>query len=166
MQKFKSVDQGRPFDWSKASRDYGAYRPGPPESFYQRLTALGVGLKDQKILDLGTGTGLVAPAEKVPFPNHSFDIVTCHFSYLPREDKAARETENLILKYNPEWTAADMAHEIPAHPEWAKKVLNVRAMFYYDKAIPFTRPCWSARPPSTFSVPHRIDAHILEFRRL
>lgn len=71
-------------------------------------------------------------------------LVTCHFSYLPRKDEVARETETLILKYNPEWTAADMAHEIPAHPEWAKDALNVRAMFYYDEAIAFTRESWSA----------------------
>jgi len=32
----------------------------PPPSFYQRLSSLGVGVADQKILDLGTGTGVLA----------------------------------------------------------------------------------------------------------
>jgi SAM-dependent methyltransferase len=60
MHNMKAVDAGRSIDWSKTSSDYGAHRPGPPASFYARLQALGVGLSGQRILDLGTGTGLLA----------------------------------------------------------------------------------------------------------
>jgi SAM-dependent methyltransferase len=60
MHGIPSRDGGRAIDWSKTSSDYGRHRPGPPESFYARLRALGVGLSGQRILDLGTGTGLLA----------------------------------------------------------------------------------------------------------
>ncbi|NLS76540.1 MAG: class I SAM-dependent methyltransferase [Chloroflexi bacterium] len=56
------VDDGRDFDWGKTSGDYATYRPGYPESFYDALAALGVGLPGQRILDLGTGTGVLARA--------------------------------------------------------------------------------------------------------
>jgi SAM-dependent methyltransferase len=60
MHGIPAHDQGRAIDWSATSADYGKHRPGPPESFYARLRALGVGLAGQRILDLGTGTGLLA----------------------------------------------------------------------------------------------------------
>ena len=59
-QTFSGIDAGRGFDWGRTSQDYDRYRPGPPESFYQRLTGFGIGAADQRLLDLGTGTGLLA----------------------------------------------------------------------------------------------------------
>ena len=47
-------------DWGKTSQDYANYRYGQPNSFYEKLSAFGIGKKDQEILDIGTGTGLIA----------------------------------------------------------------------------------------------------------
>jgi SAM-dependent methyltransferase len=47
-------------DWGKTAADYARHRPGPPSSYYARLTALNIGLPGQRLLDLGTGTGVVA----------------------------------------------------------------------------------------------------------
>ncbi|MEL7470971.1 MAG: class I SAM-dependent methyltransferase [Pseudomonadota bacterium] len=47
-------------DFGKAASDYAQYRQGFPELLYDELHALGVGLPDQAVLDLGTGTGLMA----------------------------------------------------------------------------------------------------------
>jgi hypothetical protein len=60
MQNKKMIYDGKEVDWGKTSNDYILYRPGYPDSFYDKLAALGVGLKGQRILDLGTGTGVLA----------------------------------------------------------------------------------------------------------
>jgi len=54
------MDGGRTIDWGKTSPDYARYRPGYPDGFFRRLEALGIGLPGQRILDLGTGTGVLA----------------------------------------------------------------------------------------------------------
>lgn len=57
--KLKSIDSGNSFDWSMASSDYAKYRDIYPKEMYQMLNCFGVGKKDQKILDIGTGTGVI-----------------------------------------------------------------------------------------------------------
>lgn len=47
-------------DFGRTSEDYAKYRPGFPDSFFERLAGHGVGLSGQRILDLGTGTGTLA----------------------------------------------------------------------------------------------------------
>jgi len=60
--KLKRIDHEREFDWGKTSQDYAKYRAGYPEPFYEVLAALGIGKPRQTILDLGTGTGVLARA--------------------------------------------------------------------------------------------------------
>ena len=260
MHEIPATDPGKVIDWSKTSDDYAKYRPGPPPSFYKKLQALDIGLPGQKILDLGTGTGVlgrnfakqeaivsgtdilpaqievakrlskgenleidfkVAPAEDQPYSDHQFDVitacqcwlyfdknriikevkrllkstgvlVTCHLSWLPREDKIAKKTEELVLKFNPHWTAGNFSGTIPPFPKWAEESFKLRGMFYYDEQILFTRDTWRGRiracrgvgaelsqdevnnfdqaldqllknlADDEFTVLHRMDAHILE----
>ena len=249
-------------DWGKTSADYSMYRPGPPHGFYERLASLGIGLPGQWILDLGTGTGvlarqfarqgahasgidisqeqietarqlavkerldvdfLVGRAEALSWPAGTFNVatanqcwlyfdklqtiaelrrvlkpggslVTSHLSWLPRLDTIARQSEALVLQFNPDWSAADWSGEIPNCPDWAAPYFNVRAKFVYDEPIPFTRESWRGRiracrgigatlppekvvafdaahdvllkriAPEEFTILHRIDAHVFEFR--
>jgi SAM-dependent methyltransferase len=253
------IDPGRSIDWGRTSSDYAEFRPGPPASFYERLRELGVGVKGQRILDLGTGTGVlprefalagcravgvdisaeqievaralargerlavefqVAPAEDTGLPASSFDVVTAnqcwlyfdrdravaevkrllapnsvlvvsHFTYLPRLDPIARRTEELVLRFNPQWTAADWSGGVPAVPRWVREDFTLAGSFVYDEAIPFTREGWrgrmracrgvgaalspaeverfdqehaamlSAWTPERFNVLHRLNAHML-----
>lgn len=60
--RLKTIDNEREFDWGKTSHDYAQYRSGYPESFFDILAALGIGRPEQTILDLGTGTGVLARA--------------------------------------------------------------------------------------------------------
>jgi SAM-dependent methyltransferase len=256
MNERGAVDVGRSIDWGCTSADYARYRPGPPPSFFARLAAFGVGLPGQRILDLGTGTGVlarrfaqqgavvagidvsagqiaaardlaaeqgltidfrIAGAEATPFPDGAFDcltanqcwlyfdksrvipevlrlmapggvLVTSHFSWLPRLDPVAQASEALILKYNPQWSAADWSGEIPSVVEPVVPGLIQRALFWYDEDIAFTRETWRGRiranrgigaalseaevaafdaehdallqriVPDSFTIRHRIDA--------
>lgn len=53
------IDQGKPFDWGKTSEDYAKYRDIYPDEFYRKIIALGIGQSGQRVLDLGTGTGVL-----------------------------------------------------------------------------------------------------------
>jgi SAM-dependent methyltransferase len=47
-------------DFGKTAEDYGKHRAGFPEAFFDRMAALGIGQPNQRLLDLGTGTGTLA----------------------------------------------------------------------------------------------------------
>ncbi len=47
-------------DFGKTSKDYSRHRAGFPDEFFNRLRAFHVGLPEQRLLDLGTGTGTLA----------------------------------------------------------------------------------------------------------
>ncbi|MEW4490872.1 class I SAM-dependent methyltransferase [Thalassoglobus sp. JC818] len=262
MHDLKPTDGDKSIDWGKTSRDYAIHRPGPPASFFRRLSAFDIGLAGQRILDLGTGTGVMArqfakqganvtgvdvsreqiemakqlaseeglsvefavhSAESLPWQQPTFDVVaanqcwlyfdtdkvvrelrrilkpdgllvTSHFCWLPRVDKIAHASEQLVLKFNPDWGGADWSGNIPACPAWAEADFDVQAMFYYDEPIPFTREGWCGRfracrgvgatlsetevnefntahidllnrtVPESFNVLHRLDAHVFVLR--
>jgi SAM-dependent methyltransferase len=213
MHSSGEIDQGRTIDWGLTSDDYARYRPGYPASFYQRLRQRGLGVPPQRILDLGTGTGVlarqfaaqgctvtgidisaeqleaaehlaheaglemefhVAPAEDTGFPEASFDLLTaaqcwlyfdaerviaevlrllapggrlmtCHLCWLPREDAIARATEQLVLRHNPHWSAADWSGVIPDRPMWARNGLEVEEVFWYDEPVEFSYESWCGR---------------------
>lgn len=208
-----AIDPGRSIDWSLTSHDYAVHRPGPPARLYEMLATLGVGRPGQCILDIGTGTGLVArelarrgarvagtdiaagqiaaaraeaardgldidfqvaPAERCPHRDASFDVVTAsqcwlyfdvartcaelkrvlkpdgvlvtmHFSWLPRLDAIAKASEDLVLQFNPAWRGADWLGEVPSVPAWTPGHAQVQAMLWFDEAVPFTHESWRGR---------------------
>lgn len=54
-----NIDHGKAFDWGQVSAEYGKYRDIYPEEFYKKIVDLGLCTKGQKVLDLGTGTGVL-----------------------------------------------------------------------------------------------------------
>ena len=124
------------------------------------------------------------------------DGILCisHFSWLPREDDIVRATEHLMLKYNPKWTGADGAGDVPFVPKWATNQLRLRAMLVFDAAMAFTGESWRRRAracrgvgatlapeqieafdreheqllkniaPDSFTISHRIDPHLFQLR--
>lgn len=55
----KRIDGGKPFDWGNASDDYARFRDIYPEIFYQKIADRNLCVNGQKVLDIGTGTGVL-----------------------------------------------------------------------------------------------------------
>lgn len=62
----QNIDGGKPFDWGRTSADYAKFRDIYPAQFYQKIVDRGLCIRGQRILDLGTGTG-VLPRNMYPF---------------------------------------------------------------------------------------------------
>ena len=55
----KSIDNGKAFDWGRTSKEYAKFRDIYPDKFYQKIVKRNLCIKGQKVLDLGTGTGVL-----------------------------------------------------------------------------------------------------------
>lgn len=53
------IDEGQAFDWGRTSKDYAKYRDVYPREFYEKIVERNLCVKGQKVLDLGTGTGVL-----------------------------------------------------------------------------------------------------------
>ncbi len=53
------IDGGKKFDWGRTSADYAQFRDIYPEKFYRKITERNLCVKGQKVLDIGTGTGVL-----------------------------------------------------------------------------------------------------------
>lgn len=53
------IDGGKEFEWGKTSPDYAKYRDIYPKEFYEKIVSRGLCTNGQKVLDIGTGTGVL-----------------------------------------------------------------------------------------------------------
>ncbi|MGN0394027.1 MAG: class I SAM-dependent methyltransferase [Coprococcus sp.] len=211
--KIENIDDGKFFDWGKTSEDYAKYRDIYPKEFYDYILSLGLCKDGQKVLDIGTGTGVLprnmyrygakwtgtdiaenqieqakklakecnmdieffaCKAENVDFPENFFDVITAcqciwyldhkitaqkfsrilksegrflilYMGWLPFEDEIAGKSEEIILKYNPNWTGCgDTVHPVLVPDEYLGffKILSQKE-FKVD--VNFTRESWHGR---------------------
>lgn len=55
----KNIDGGKAFDWGRTSADYAKFRDIYPEKFYRKITDRNLCINGQRVLDVGTGTGVL-----------------------------------------------------------------------------------------------------------
>lgn len=210
------IDSGKPFDWGRVSADYARFRDIYPDTFYNKLAERGLCISGQRVLDIGTGTGVlprnmygcgadwtgidisenqieqartlarnagmdidfaVSGAEDIAFPEQSFDVVTAcqcfwYFNYdivmprianvlkdggrlvilcmewLPFEDDIAGQSEQLVLKYSPEWSGGGAERKPIWIPDIAYRYFELADHEEYDIPVHFTRESWHGRMKS------------------
>jgi len=117
---------------------------------------------------------VVSAAEKINFPDNTFDVITAcqcfmyfdksiilhnisrmlkpngrlailFLAWLPDESDIAKQSENLVLKYNPLWTGGAMQRYKLDTPEWSQELFDVEHKIAFDINVPFTRESWNGR---------------------
>ena len=117
---------------------------------------------------------ILSSAEDIGYPDSTFDTVTAcqcfmyfdksvvlpkihsllkdggHFcitfmAWLPEESEIAKFSEELVLKYNPDWTGGGIKRYTLGTPEWSKELFEVEDAITYDLNLTFTRESWSGR---------------------
>lgn len=231
------IDSGKAFDWGRTSADYAKFRDIYPDEFYERIAARGLCVDGQRVLDIGTGTGVLPrnmqrfgakwtgtdisenqieqakrlssgmdidyyalPAEGLDFADGTFDVITAcqcfwyfdhevimpklyrmlkpggrllvlYMAWLPFEDKIAGASEELVLKYNPQWSGrGETIHPIGI-PECYLKYFELVFHEEYTLDVRFTRESWNGRMKACRGVgaslsEEQIDAWGSEHRAL
>lgn len=114
------------------------------------------------------------PTEELAFPEGSFDVVTAcqcfwyfdhqkvmpmlhrflkpggrlvilYMAWLPYEDEIAGASEEIVLKYSPQWSGAGETRKPIGIPAVAFDYFDMEFHEEYDLSVPFTRESWHGR---------------------
>jgi len=187
MHGLGAIDPGRTIDWGLTTEDYAKFRPGPPSSFYEKLKVLGVGLPNQSLLDLGTGTGVLARefsklGVKKVFGTDLSEVqvkmaaelaekegLRAEFQQASAEMQPFDDKEFDVVTANQCWLYFDKSKVIPFDRDsWRGRIRACRGVGAALSADEVTRfdqehdQLLQEKVEDKFTVLHRIDAHILE----
>ena len=114
------------------------------------------------------------PAEEIDYPENTFDVITAcqciwypdhkitapkfakilkpdgkflilYMGWLPYEDKIAGGSEEIILKYNPDWSGHGDTRKHVWVPDEYLEFFDITLQEEFDVNVPFTRESWHGR---------------------
>ena len=117
---------------------------------------------------------LAVPTEDIDFPNETFDVITAcqcfwyfkhetvmpklarmlkedgkllilYMAWLPFEDRIAGASEDLVLKYSPNWSGAGETRKPIWIPDVVYETFEMEEHQEYDIMVPFTKETWHGR---------------------
>lgn len=89
-------------------------------------------------------------------------VIVTYMAWLPFEDKIAKKSEDLILKYNPNWTGCNETRKYPYIPEQLLSKFDIVKKEIFDKDIPFTINSWAGRIRACRGTGAALDPKTLE----
>lgn len=72
-------------------------------------------------------------------------LMTSSIVWLPFEDDLAGKTEELILKYNPDWSSSGATDGQISIPDWSEKDFNIRSHHKFKVEVPYSNQSWKGR---------------------
>ena len=116
-----AIDGGNKFDWGRTAELYAKSRNIYPQEFWEMLHSLGVGQAEQKILDIGTGTGILPMNMK------------CYggeYTGVDLSSKMIEQAKTLVPDIS--FICAD-AHNLPFENDCFDVVTALQCWVYFDK---------------------------------
>lgn len=105
----------------------------------------------------------VAAAEAARVLAEGGRVVIAHFDWIPLPGNVVEATENLILKFNPQWT---MAGGTGIYPQWLSDLsgagFEALETFSFDVAQPYTREGWRGRIRASAGVKASLHAAAID----
>jgi SAM-dependent methyltransferase len=137
---------GKSVDFGKTASDYGRYRAGYPDELYGRLEAFGVGLPDQRILDLGAGTGFLGRG----FARKRCDVTATDISEpLMREARRLDAEAGVAMAY-----VRAKAESLPFHPRSFDVVCAGQCWHWFDRGVAAAEAYRVMRPGGRMLIAH------------
>lgn len=123
----QSIDHGQVFDWGRASKEYAKYRDIYPKEFYEKLAELSLGIQGQKVLDIGTGTGVIPRNMYIYGADWTgVDISENQITYA----KQLSQNAEMNIKY-----FVSAAEDIDFPAESFDVIMACQCFMYFDKKI-------------------------------
>ena len=117
-----AVDHGRAFDWGNASADYARFRDIYPPQFLARIRELGLCESGMKVLDIGTGTGVLP---------RMLSGCGAHFVGVDSSEGQIAQARNLSEGMDIEYHALP-AEEMPFAANTFDSALACQCFWYFD----------------------------------